>query len=587
MPGSLAVSSTSIQGVQAASGLAVGTVALLDPLANLESVPDRQVLDIDSEVMAFRAAVVAVQAEIGASSERVANLLPHDVREIFDAYITMLGGDSLLQDTLVRIRAGNWGPGAWRETISEHAQVFDRMEDPYLRARGEDIRELGKLVLLQLQPGLKVSIHYPERCVLVGNAVSIQDIERIPAGRLVGIVSRQGSTFSHATVLANALSIPAAVSVASLPFGLVEGDMMVVDGDEARIHVNPPSDVLGAFEVRIEQQKALNTQIREISEMPAQTLDRIRITMHANIGLGSDIDSARDSEAEGVGLYRTEYDFLLRDAFPAEEEQFQTYRKLLESFAPKPVTIRTLDVGGDKILSYLPIKEDNPYLGVRGIRFSLAHPEILMIQLRALLRANVGFENMRVMFPMVAKISELDDALDLLGRAHRGLIEEGQPAAKPQVGVMIEVPSAVFLTTSIATRVDFLSIGTNDLAQYVLASDRMNARVTTPDDFLHPAVLNAINLVIHDSHAQSTLVSVCGEMAGDPAGALVLLGLDVDVLSMAPVGFAEVQQVVRRFTLQQARDLAAEALEQESEKQVRDLLGSALEAAGLRKLTGT
>jgi phosphotransferase system enzyme I (PtsP) len=247
------------------------------------------------------------------------------------------------------------------------------------------------------------------------------------------------------------------------------------------------------------------------------------------------------------------------------------------------VTIRTLDVGGDKILSYFPLEEDNPFLGVRGIRFSLAHPEIFMIQLRALLRANAGLENLQVLFPMVAKVIELDEALELLARAHRELLEEGQAAAKPKVGVMIEVPSAVFLTRALAARVDFLSVGTNDLTQYILAADRTNARVTTANDTLHPAVLNAISMIIRDAHAQNTPVSVCGEMAGDAAGALVLLGMGVDALSMSPVSFERVKLAIRTFTLKRARALADQALGQEDERQVRSLLNDALEGAGIRK----
>ena len=572
-----------IQGVQGATGVAIGTATLIDPLANLESVPNRQAENIDAQEIAFRAAVVAVQAELGASSERLTDVLPNEVRELFDVYIMLLGSDSLVADTLERIRAGNWAPGAWRDTVAEHARVFDRMEDPYLRARGEDIRELGTRVLVQLQPGLEDSRSYPERCVLVGDAVSIQDIASVPAGRLVGVVSQQGSAFSHTAVLANALGIPAVVSLSSLPLGLVDGATMVVDGDEARIYPNPSRTLLDAFEMRMSQQEALCAQFMKNRDLPAQTLDGVRLPLHANIGLDSDIGLARNSEAEGVGLYRTEYQFLLRDAFPVEDEQYQSYRQLLEDFTPKPVTIRTLDVGGDKILSYFPLKEDNPFLGVRGIRFSLAHPEIFMIQLRALLRANAGLENLQVLFPMVAKVSELDEALELLARAHRELMEEGQATAKPKVGLMIEVPSAVFLTKALAARVDYLSVGTNDLTQYILAADRTNARVTTPNDTLHPAVLNAIDMIIRDAHAQSTPVSVCGEMAGDPAGALVLLGMGVDALSMSPASFGRVKLVIRAFTSKRARALADEALEQEDEGQVRGLLNDALEGAGILK----
>lgn len=572
-----------IQGVQAATGVAIGTATLIDPLANLESVPDRQAEDIDAQEVAFRAAVLAVQAELRASSERLTGVVPKEVCELFDVYIMLLGSDSLVADTLARIRAGNWAPGAWRDTISEHARAFDRMEDPYLRARGEDIRELGTRVLIQLQSGFEESRLYPERCILVGDAVSIQDIASVPAGRLAGVVSAEGTAFSHTAVLSNALGIPAVVSLSSLPVGLVEGATIVLDGDEARIYVNPSRALLDAFEEQMERQKALSAALIKNRDLPAQTLDGVRLPLYANIGLDSDIDPARNSEAEGVGLYRTEYQFLLRDVFPVEEEQYQSYRQLLEGFAPRPVTIRTLDIGGDKILSYFPLEEDNPFLGVRGVRFSLAHPEIFMIQLRALLRANAGLENLQVLFPMVAKVIELDEALGLLARAHRELLEEGQPAAKPKVGVMIEVPSAVFLTKALAARVDFLSIGTNDLTQYILAADRTNARVMTANDTLHPAVLNAISMIICDAHAQNTPVSVCGEMAGDAAGALVLLGMGVDALSMSPASFARVKLVIRACTLKRARVLADQALGQEDERQVRGLLNDALEGAGIQK----
>jgi phosphotransferase system enzyme I (PtsP) len=310
-------------------------------------------------------------------------------------------------------------------------------------------------------------------------------------------------------------------------------------------------------------------------------LDGVRIPLLANIGLASDLEAALASGAEGVGLYRTEYQFLLRDSFPVENEQYEVYRELLQAFAPRPVTVRTLDVGGDKILPYFPIKEDNPFLGCRGIRFSLEHPEIFMIQLRALLRANAGFENLQVLFPMVARIDELDQALELLARAHRELLEEGEAAALPKTGVMIEVPSAVFSARSFAERVDLLSVGTNDLSQYLLAVDRGNERVGTPYDTLHPVVLDAVVDVVRRTRERGTPVSVCGELAGDPAGALVLVGAGVGALSMSPAGLSRVKLVIRSFTMEQARALLEAALEARDGLAVRQLLHAALDRAGL------
>jgi len=575
-----------IQGVPAAAGVAIGTATLLDPLANLESVPDRHPEDVDAEETTFRAAIVAARAELRASSDRLPDVVPSEVRELFTVYVMLLGDDKLAADTLARIRAGNWAPGAWRETITDHARVFDQMEDPYLRARAEDIRALGTQVLVHLQSKYENSRPYPERCILFGDVVSIQDIASVPAGRLVGIVCRHGTTLSHTAVLARALGIPAVVSLSSLPIGLVEGHTMVVDGDEGRIYVNPSRLTVDVFERRIGEQKALSAQLKAHRDSPAQTPDGFRLPLCANLGLDSDIDLARNSEAEGVGLYRTEYQFLLREAFPAEEEQYQNYRQLLEAFAPQPVTVRTLDVGGDKILSYFPVVEDNPFLGVRGIRFSLAHPEILLIQLRAMLRANAGLENLQVLFPMVARVSELDEALELLARAHSELLEDGQATAKPPVGVMIEVPSAVFLARALAQRVDYVSIGTNDLTQYILAADRTNAQVTSPHDALHPAVLNAIYKVIQDAHEQETPVSVCGEMAGDPVGALVLLGMKVDALSMSPPSLSRVKLVIRTFTAKRAWALAEEALGLEDGEEVFSLLNSALKQSGILASSG-
>jgi phosphotransferase system enzyme I (PtsP) len=570
-----------IPGIQMAAGVAIGTAALLDPLARLESIPDRPAQDIDGEETTFRSAVAAVREELRATSERLAADSPGEVRALFDVYAMLLGSGGLLSNTLARIQAGNWAPGAWRDAIAEHARVFEQMGDPYLRGGAEDIRALGQRVLNQLQAEAKESRQYPQRCVLVGNTVSIMEISAVPAGQLAGIVCMYGSALSHTAVMARALGIPAVVSLAPLPVGRLDGCEMVIDGDRGRIYIEPSHSVLDAFRRLIDEQQARSERLVALHDLPAETPDGRRVPLYANLGLVSDIAAARDSGAEGVGLYRTEDHFLVRQALPLEDEQYQIYREVLEGFTPSPVTLRTLDVGGDKILPYFPLQEDNPLLGCRGIRFSLDHPEIFLIQLRAMLRANAGFNNLQVLFPMISRVGELDEALGLLARADRELLEEGLAVKKTRVGVMIEVPSAVFLAAALAQRVDFLSIGTNDLTQYILAVDRNNAQVATPYDMLHPAVLNAIRYAIKEAHLRGKPVCVCGEMAGDPAGALLLLGMGVDALSMNPASLPCVKLVIRSFTLHRARSLLGEALGMEDGYAIQCLLSSALEEVGV------
>jgi phosphotransferase system enzyme I (PtsP) len=285
--------------------------------------------------------------------------------------------------------------------------------------------------------------------------------------------------------------------------------------------------------------------------------------------------------AEGIGLYRTEFPFMIRERFPGEEEQYLIYREVLQSFTNGPVTLRTLDVGGDKALPYFPIHEDNPFLGWRGIRISLDHPEIFLVQLRAMLRASEGLNNMQLLLPMINSVGEVDDALAILQRAYRELVGENPNITMPKVGVMVEVPSAVFQVEEIARRVDFLSVGTNDLTQYLLAVDRNNSRVAELYDSLHPAVLRALIQVVKGAHAQNKPVGVCGEMAGDPAAAILLVGMGYDSLSMSVANLPRIKWVVRNFTTSRARRLLSEALEYEHAAEVREHMNNVLEAAGL------
>lgn len=570
-----------VEGAAAAPGLTVGIATVLKPTARPTVIAGARIEDASVEEAALQAAITATCRELESDGDRLAIALGDDAREMVDAHLMLLRGDLLVTDTVERLRAGNRASSAWQETINHYVRVFERMADAAFRAKADDIRELGQRVLLKLESGHNEARTYPERCILVADRVGINDIAAVPAGRLAGIVCRHGSALSHTAVLARALGVPAVVRLGSMPGRLIDGCTMAIDGDLGRVYVNPSPATVDKFEKAGIERRASAEAFAAQRGLPSRTPDDVSVPLLANIVLSSDLGAVLAGEADGIGLLRTEYQFLLHEGFPIEEEQYLHYCSVLKSLAPKPVTIRTLDVGGDKILSYFPVSEDNPMLGCRGIRFSLTHPEIFLIQLRALLRANAIHGNLQVLFPMISRASELDAALLLLDRAHRELLEEGTSSAVPKIGIMVEVPSAVYLTKALANRVEFFSIGSNDLAQYILAADRTNAEVANPDDALHPAVLDAMNRVVVDAHEQTRPVSVCGELAGDPAGALVLLGLGVDTLSMSPVALARVKRVIRTFTAKRARAVAMDSLGLDDGHAVRQHLTRALQDAGV------
>jgi phosphotransferase system enzyme I (PtsP) len=376
------------------------------------------------------------------------------------------------------------------------------------------------------------------------------------------------------------------MGIGELPIGRLQGATAAVDGYRGRVFINPSPAVLKNFEQIVRYEENLSRDLGSLRDQPAETPDGARVRLYSNVALLSDITSSLNSGAEGVGLYRTELSFMMRDRFPSEEEQYRTYRQVLEAFAPQPVAMRTLDIGGDKPLPYFPVIEDNPFLGWRGIRVTLDHPEIFLIQLRAMLRANAGLGNLQVVFPMISVMEEVDAALALLKQAYQDLREEKLPAAAPQTGVMVEVPSAIYLAPILARAVDFVSIGTNDLTQYMLAVDRNNIRVAGLYDSLHPAVIEAIFHTVRDVHRHGKQVSVCGEMAGDPASAIILFGLGIDVLSMASPRLLRIKKVIRTFTRSQAEDLLGCALAMRTAGAVRALLNKALQQAGLDMLIG-
>jgi phosphotransferase system enzyme I (PtsP) len=493
----------------------------------------------------------------------------------------MLESDSLIDKTVERIHAGNWAAGSLRRTIEEHAKVFDNMEDVYLQARASDVRDLGRRILMHLQQARSGPADYPEQTILVGEEVSALQLAEVPMGRLAGVISAKGASFSHVAILAHAMGVPAVMGVSDLPVGRMDGRFIITDGYRGRVYVSPTPSVQQEYRRLADEDRALDAEMLSIQHLPSETTDGIAVPLYLNTGLISDTHTSGLEEAAGVGLYRTEIPFMVRDRFPAEGVQLENYRNVLKTFAPRPVTIRTLDIGGDKPLPYFPITESNPFLGWRGIRISLDHPEIFLTQVRAMLQAAIDLYNMRLLLPMVSHVSEVDDALLLIRRAHDELTEEGLPVRMPEVGVMIEVPAAVYQAEALARRVDFLSIGTNDLTQYLLAVDRNNAHVAELYDDLHPAVLQAMIQVVEGAKKHQREVSVCGEMAGNPAAVVLLLGMGVSSLSMSGGSLTAVKWVIRSVSCGRCRELLQAALHCEKTAEVKALLNTALEDMGL------
>jgi len=563
------------------AGVAIGNAVVAYRNSDLDSVPDLQADDPDAECERFRRAVTSVGTNLRQLQERLDEQLPTEDRALFDALLLMLESDSLQLQTENKIHDGLWAPAALRETISGHAQIFDAMDDPYLRERASDVRDLGRRILMHLEHDQPQNLEYPRNTILVGEDISAMQMAEVPSGQLRGIVSAAGSGSSHAAILARAMGVPAVMGVAEMPVGRMQGRELIVDAYRGRVYVDPPPAVRAEYSRLLKEEQALGAEVESMRGLPSETTDGHLVPLYLNTGLVNEMRSEEQAEAEGVGLYRTEVPFMVRDRFPGEATQIQTYNRVLQAFAPKPVTLRTLDVGGDKALPYFPVNEQNPFLGWRGVRISLQHPEIFLTQIRSMLCADIGVGNLQIMLPMITNVNEVDELRLLIERAHDELLEEGVPVSMPPVGVMIEVPSAVYQIRELARRVDFISIGSNDLTQYLLAVDRNNPRVADLYDELHPAVLRAINTAVEGAREFDRPVSLCGEMAGNPLATILLVGMGIDTLSMSVGSLLRVKWVVRSISRMRARQLLSVALKKEDAGQVRRLMESSLEEIGL------
>jgi phosphotransferase system enzyme I (PtsP) len=382
-------------------------------------------------------------------------------------------------------------------------------------------------------------------------------------------------------ILARAMGIPTVMGAVDLDLSTSDELDFIVDGYQGRLYINASDAIKLEYSRLALEETQLSKELQSLRKLPAQTPDGYTVPLYVNTGLMADITPSKKSGAEGIGLYRTEFPFMVRDSFPGEEEQRLIYQQALKAFAPRPVTLRTLDIGGDKALPYFPIVEENPFLGWRGIRITLDHRDIFLTQIRAMIKAAINYDNLGILLPMISDLGELEEAILLIDQAFTELQEENEEVSWPKIGAMIEVPSAVYQAEELAQRVDFLSIGTNDLTQYLLAVDRNNTRVAKLYDALHPAVLRAIYQTVEAGHKYGRPVGVCGELAGDPAAAILLLGMGVDNLSMTVAGLPKIKWVIRSFSQRDARQMLTRALQFSSAAAIRKYLNAALESAGL------
>lgn len=568
-------------GVAGSSGVAIGHAVVLSHDVNLNMVPSRVADDIEHELASFEEALERVRADMRQAGAQLSADVRPEERALFDVYLGILNDDAIGAEVRNLIQQGEWAQGAVAQVIRQYSGHFSEMEDAYLRERGSDIRDLGRRILTYLQQKEPVKKEIPDNAIIVGEELTPALLAEVPEGKLAAIVSVMGSSNSHIAILARAMGIPTVMGLVDMPFQNLEGQELVVDGYRGHVYYNLSPDRKTHFEEIIREEQEMVQGLESVKGLPCETRDGQCVKLMVNTGLMTDVVRSLDRGAEGVGLYRTEVPFMMHERFPSEFEQSQIYRQQLEAFAPRQVVMRTLDIGGDKSLDYFPIVEDNPFLGWRGIRVTLDHPEIFLVQVRAMLRASEGLDNLGIMLPMVSNVSELEEAQRLIHRAVYELEEEGVNISAPAVGMMVEVPANLYQIKEFATRVDFLSVGSNDLTQYLLAVDRANPRVADLYNNFHPAVLQALKKIIDDASPFNTPVSICGEIAGDPMGAVLLVAMGYQSLSMNSSSLLKVKAVLREVDLVWAKDLLERILSLDSPLVIKSTLEFSLKKAGI------
>lgn len=578
----------SVKGVPGSSGLAAGVGVVQNLLVNLRNHVPKRSGDRETQIQNYRSAVMQTRQQVEVLSQRIQGEVPDDVQAIFTLYHHLLDANSLGREVEQKITLGWDAATSLKMVVENYITQFQGMSDAYMRERAVDVEDLSNRILanlLNLDTSRLTREELPDKCILVAEELTATMLAEFPKGKLCGLISIRGSSNSHAAIMARALGVPAVMGVTGVPLSLLDNKDILLDGYTGGIIVSPNQTIEREFQQLIHEEKLLSDKILSQDDLPAITKDNCLLSLLVNAGLSADIENTYSSYADGVGLFRTEIPFMMRQRFPTEKEQVELYRAMLSAEPDKPFTMRTLDVCGDKPLPYFPMTEENPFLGWRGIRLTLDHPEVFLVQIRAMLRASIGLQNLQIMLPMITSVSEVLEAKRLISQAFFEVQEEAKvqdgTLYHPKIGVMLEVPAVIYQLPQLAKIVDFFSVGSNDLTQYLLAVDRNNARVSELYDSYHPAVLAALYNIAQQANDLNVPITLCGELAGEPGGTILLMAMGYRKLSMNSHSLLKIKWVARSANLNDAKALLNEVLAMSDPKDVRERVNLYLESIGL------
>ncbi|EOA9668233.1 TPA: phosphoenolpyruvate--protein phosphotransferase [Staphylococcus aureus] len=565
-----------IKGIAASDGVAIAKAYLLvEPDLTFDK--NEKVTDVEGEVAKFNSAIEASKVELTKIRNNAEVQLGADKAAIFDAHLLVLDDPELIQPIQDKIKNENANAAtALTDVTTQFVTIFESMDNEYMKERAADIRDVSKRVLSHI---LGVELPNPsmidESVVIVGNDLTPSDTAQLNKEFVQGFATNIGGRTSHSAIMSRSLEIPAIVGTKSITQEVKQGDMIIVDGLNGDVIVNPTEDELIAYQDKRERYFADKKELQKLRDADTVTVDGVHAELAANIGTPNDLPGVIENGAQGIGLYRTEFLYMGRDQMPTEEEQFEAYKEVLEAMGGKRVVVRTLDIGGDKELSYLNLPEEmNPFLGYRAIRLCLAQQDIFRPQLRALLRASV-YGKLNIMFPMVATINEFREAKAILLEEKENLKNEGHDISDDiELGIMVEIPATAALADVFVKEVDFFSIGTNDLIQYTLAADRMSERVSYLYQPYNPSILRLVKQVIEASHKEGKWTGMCGEMAGDETAIPLLLGLGLDEFSMSATSILKARRQINGLSKNEMTELANRAVDCATQEEVIELVNN-------------